>query len=78
MVAETRSWTDAQRERIEASRVMPYLLGVVDGTEEGDADRIRVALALLNKRLPDLRSVEMNIEGGLFIEVTNYADQPAK
>jgi len=58
MVAETRSWTDAQRERIEAGRTMPYLLGVVDGTEEPDADRIRVALALLAKRLPDLKAVE--------------------
>ena len=37
---------------------MPYLLGVVDGTEEPDADRIRVALALLAKRLPDLKAVE--------------------
>ncbi len=37
---------------------MPYLLGVVDGTEKPDADRIRVALALLAKRLPDLKAVE--------------------
>jgi len=55
---QSKSWTDAQRERIEAGRTMPYLLGVVDGTEEPDADRIRVALALLAKRLPDLKAVE--------------------
>ena len=59
MVAETRSWTQVQRERIEASKIMPYLLGVVDGSEEPDTDRIRVALALLATRLPDLKAVEL-------------------
>ena len=46
---------------------MPYLLGVVDGTEEPNADRIRTCLALLNKRLPDLKSVEVKAEVAIHV-----------
>ena len=58
MADRSKGWVQAQRERIEASKAMPYLLGVVDGTEEPEPHRIKVALALLAKRLPDQKPAD--------------------
>jgi hypothetical protein len=63
MADRSRSWTDSQRERIEASKAMPYLLDVVNGVETEPCEkRIRTCLALLNKRMPDMKSIEVKAE----------------
>ena len=61
MADRSKSWTSAQRERIEGSRALDYLIEVANGTEtELDDKRIRTCMFLVNKRLPDLKSVEMS------------------
>lgn len=61
MALGRKSWTEAARQRIEAGRALEYLIDVANGTEtEPDDKRIRTCMFLVNKRLPDLKSVEMS------------------
>jgi len=48
-------------DRIKAGQALPYLLDVADGKEKPVEGRVRVCLALLNKVVPDVRSMVMDL-----------------
>ena len=61
-----RPWTpDKVRERIRASMITNALVKHVLGKNEMSATQVTAALGLLRKCVPDLSSIDMEIEGKL-------------
>jgi hypothetical protein len=61
MADRSKSWTSAQRERIEGSGALDYLIEVARGeVKTPDDRRIRTCMFLVNKRLPDIKAVEVS------------------
>ncbi len=78
MPTETKSWTEKQRLRIKAAKTSDYIFAVADGTETNPSKtRLETCLKLYNKVMPDLKAVDMKIDGGITVQVVRFSDLPA-
>jgi hypothetical protein len=72
--------TDAQtREGIPAAEIVELLVNHTFGRVDLDQGRIKTAEILLKKSLPDIQMVNIDVQGGVSIEVLHVAthDKPA-
>ncbi len=72
---------DTTRAKIQASQLINRLQNHVDGNCEMSTSQLRAAEILLKKSLPDLQSVEVDVEGdvGLTVNmVSQIGNNPSK
>lgn len=60
-MTETRPYPQRARERIAATKVIDRLVAHVNGEIDMSPTQVRAASILLNKVLPDLRAVEVDV-----------------
>ena len=64
-MTETRPYPQRARERISATKVIDRLVKHVNGEVDMTPTQVRAAAILLNKVLPDVKSVEVDINAQL-------------
>lgn len=58
-----KQYQEMQRQKIQASQLVNRLIKHVEGEVEMTATQVNAAKALLNKIVPDLKAIEVELEG---------------
>lgn len=66
------------REMIDAPKILKELVGMLDDTETPPDLKVKISQTLLNKVLPDLKSVEMTVNPGDNSNLTPHELQVAR
>ena len=59
MTERTKTWPQLTKDRLAASQMLPYIMGVIEGKiTKPCPQRLATCIKMLNKVMPDLRAIE--------------------